>query len=139
MPNQMGVAGKAIVCRDGTILMIRRSSASTHDPGLWELPGGKMDLGERLTDALVREVAEETTLTVEVGQPFLTWHFAKEPFWVTGVTFVASCSHGDVVLSDEHDEYGWFSIEDALALPLSQAMREQVEAYAAMGTPSSDD
>ena len=55
--------------RDGRILLLQRSQDSTLDPGLWELPGGKMDHGEVLTDALAREVAEETGITVEVGRP----------------------------------------------------------------------
>jgi ADP-ribose pyrophosphatase YjhB (NUDIX family) len=46
---------------DGRILLQRRS-----DNGLWGLPGGSVEIGESIRDAIVREVREETGLTVEV-------------------------------------------------------------------------
>jgi ADP-ribose pyrophosphatase YjhB (NUDIX family) len=46
---------------DGRILLVHKT-----DNGLWALPGGGMDLGESITDAVVREVKEETGLDVEV-------------------------------------------------------------------------
>jgi 8-oxo-dGTP diphosphatase len=55
------------VCRDeaGALLLVR---AAEHDdvPGAWSLPGGGIQHGERPTDAMVREFAEETGLAVEV-------------------------------------------------------------------------
>jgi mutator protein MutT len=45
----------------GQILLQRRS-----DNGLWGLPGGAVEIGESVRDAIVREVREETGLTVEV-------------------------------------------------------------------------
>ncbi|MFH1330133.1 MAG: NUDIX domain-containing protein [Actinomycetota bacterium] len=129
MEHPLGVAGKAIV-RDGDrILLLQRAASGSHDPGLWELPGGKMAYGEELPDALAREVAEETGLTVTVGRPILTWHFTKEPFWVTGVTFVCDLVGGEFRLSREHSAAVWLTPEDALASPLSTRMAEQIEAY----------
>jgi 8-oxo-dGTP diphosphatase len=129
MDRPLGVAGKAIVRKGGEILLLQRAATSKHDPGLWELPGGKMDYGEQLPEALAREVAEETGLTVSVGRPILTWHFTKEPFWVTGVTFVCDITGGEVILSREHDDAVWLAPEDALTYPLSIRMAEQIEAY----------
>jgi ADP-ribose pyrophosphatase YjhB (NUDIX family) len=55
--------GVAAVIRDGQgrILLQRRS-----DNGLWGLPGGSVEIGESLRDAILREVQEETGLGVEV-------------------------------------------------------------------------
>ncbi len=51
--------------RDGLLLMVQRA----HDPGagLWSIPGGKVETGEYLVQAVQREVLEETGLRVEVG------------------------------------------------------------------------
>lgn len=129
MSRKLGVAGKAVVRRTDCILLLRRAASSSHDPDLWELPGGKMDCGEVLTEALAREVREETGLEISVGPPILTWHFIKEPFWVTGVTFVCEYLGGQVELSKEHSEAKWVTPVEALALPLSTRMLEQIEAY----------
>jgi len=56
-------SGVAAIIRDaeGRLLLQRRS-----DNGLWGLPGGSVEIGESVRDAIVREVREETGLTVEV-------------------------------------------------------------------------
>ncbi len=55
----------AVVVRDGKALIVKRA----HEPrkGEWSLPGGLLDLGESLTDAVRREVKEETGLDGELG------------------------------------------------------------------------
>lgn len=57
---------------DGRFLVQPRAG----DPamaGLWELPGGKVAPGEDHAAALAREIAEESGLTVRVGEPVLAW------------------------------------------------------------------
>ncbi len=63
-PDQpiVGVAG--IVCRDQEVLLIRRNQEPAR--GEWSLPGGAVEVGETLEQALQREVWEETGLQVEV-------------------------------------------------------------------------
>ncbi|MCK4824414.1 NUDIX domain-containing protein, partial [bacterium] len=46
----------------GQYLLLKRSKKQTHNPNEWDLPGGKIDGGETLHKALLREVAEETSL-----------------------------------------------------------------------------
>jgi 8-oxo-dGTP diphosphatase len=50
-----------VACRGDRLLLVRRC-----DSGMWELPGGRVDVGENATDAAVREVAEEAGVTAEV-------------------------------------------------------------------------
>jgi 8-oxo-dGTP diphosphatase len=59
------IAVGGIVVNDGDLLMVRRAK----DPGkgLWSIPGGHVEHGEYLTDAVRREVKEETGLDVEVA------------------------------------------------------------------------
>ena len=60
----VGVGG--VVIRDGRALLIRRG----HEPyrGAWSIPGGKLELGETIPQAVRRELKEETGLDVEVGE-----------------------------------------------------------------------
>ncbi len=132
MNKPLGVAGKAVIRKDGRFLLIQRSLRSHFDPGLWELPGGKIDHGEDLVEAVKREVREETGLEILVGRPFKTWHFSKDPFWITGVTFLCDHVSGEVGLSREHAAFVWTDIEGYAAYPLSTAVEDQIKAYIAL-------
>jgi len=57
----VGVGG--VVVRDGRVLLIRRGKPPLY--GRWVVPGGTVELGETLEQALVREMEEETSLRVE--------------------------------------------------------------------------
>ena len=64
-PAQPVVGVGAVVVRDGKALIIKRG----HEPrkGEWSLPGGRVELGESLVDAVRREIKEETGLDVQPG------------------------------------------------------------------------
>jgi mutator protein MutT len=66
----------AVIERDGLLLITRRR-AGTDLSGLWEFPGGKAEPGERLENALVREIKEELGAVVSVGEPIETvdWQY----------------------------------------------------------------
>ena len=62
-PDRPYLAVSAAIIRDGHVLVARRArGAST---GLYTLPGGVVELGETLHQAVVREIAEETGITIE--------------------------------------------------------------------------
>ena len=63
-PKQPMVGVGAIVCRDDTVLLVRRGKAP--GKGNWSLPGGAQELGETVFEAARREVLEETSVTVDV-------------------------------------------------------------------------
>ena len=64
-PERPIVGVGAVIVDEGKVVLIRR----THEPlqGQWSLPGGMVEIGETLEAALMREMAEETGLTVNVG------------------------------------------------------------------------
>lgn len=107
------LSAKAVV-RDGQgrILLIRRSAASRNNAGKWELPGGKVDGGESVEQALQREVQEETGLRVEVcgvaGAAESAWDSRRIAYLI----FTATPHPGEVVLSDEHDAFAWVDVTD---------------------------
>lgn len=61
-PSRPIVGVGAVVLHEGRVLLIRRGKAPLR--GRWVIPGGTVELGETLVDALVREVREETGLDV---------------------------------------------------------------------------
>lgn len=64
------VAVGVIVAEDGKILIAKRSD-QVHQGGLWEFPGGKVEQGETLLDALKRELREELAIEVVATQPLI--------------------------------------------------------------------
>lgn len=107
----------AVIERDGRYLLGRRPAAKRHG-GLWEFPGGKLGEGESAGAAARRELAEELELTVfEVG-PAL--HAVDD----TGGAFVIHF-HPVAVAGEptpvEHDEVGWFSVDEMRGMALAPA------------------
>ena len=64
-PQQPVVSVGAVIVDDGQVLLIKRGQPPLQ--GRWSLPGGVVEVGETLREALTREVREETGLEVEVG------------------------------------------------------------------------
>ena len=62
-PTRPYLAVSAAIFRDGKVLIVRRARPPAH--GLYTLPGGGVELGETLEQAIVREVREETGLAIE--------------------------------------------------------------------------
>ena len=56
----------AVIRRANRVLVLRRSADSPQFAGLWDLPGGSVDRGESLEEALRREIREETGFTPQV-------------------------------------------------------------------------
>ncbi len=106
-----------LVNRVGEILLLKRSKKSKN-PGKWDLPGGHLEKEETIEEALLREIEEETGLEIEVGEILGTAEFSKETKQFKdekrGLRFLAYCENGEVEISDEHQDFGWFSFEEAL-------------------------
>jgi 8-oxo-dGTP diphosphatase len=112
-PTRPYLAVSAAIFRDGRVLIVRRRRAPAQ--GIYTLPGGGVELGETLEDAVIREVREETALAIEpialVGfrqaiardaEGRVERHFVILPFaarWIAG----------EVALNEELDEAHWLT------------------------------
>lgn len=110
-PKRPYLAVSAAIIRDGKVLVVRRARSPALN--LYTLPGGAVELGESLAEAVVREVHEETSLSIEAvalaghrevitrdAQGKIERHFVI-------LCFAARWLAGEPVLSDELDDSRW--------------------------------
>ena len=129
--KEFGVAVKAIVQdSEGRTLLLKRSGKSKHCGGQWEWPGGKVDSGEVVNDALRREVKEECGLDIELVGFLGAPSFTLPEVHVVSPCFEATATSGDVSLSDEHEAYRWVEPSEYRDFTLAENVREFMMDYA---------
>ncbi|MFI7588204.1 NUDIX hydrolase [Spongisporangium articulatum] len=100
------VGALALIEHEGRLLML----AQRHRKG-WTFPGGLINRGENAAEAVVREVAEETGLHVEVGLPFATV-VDPGPRRVDILFWVSASSAPDVEAAGEALRAAWVPVDD---------------------------
>ncbi|MGH8912744.1 MAG: NUDIX hydrolase [Acidimicrobiia bacterium] len=125
------IPGVGVAVMDGDrILLIQRGRPPGR--GLWAVPGGKVELGERLVDTARREVLEETGLDVEIGD--VVWVGESigpghPPEWhYTLIDFLGSAVGGRLQPGDDAAVAEWFSLSAARDLPLTPTMSPLLDA-----------
>lgn len=98
----------------------------------WELPGGRIEIGESPEDCVAREIAEETQWKVETGPILDTWMYyideAERHVFI--VTYgCRPVSEIDPVLSHEHKEVGLFARSELDGLRLPDGYRRSVYSW----------
>ncbi len=101
-------------------------------PGRYVVPGGHVELGERIEEAAFREAKEETGLDVYDLEFILFQEFIHDPsFWKPRhfIFFDYACKtrSSNVQLNDEAEEYVWVRLEAAVQLPLDAYTRTAIE------------
>lgn len=100
-------AVKGIVRHDNRILIVQRAAADSGG-GTWECPGGKIDFGEQPEDSLIREIREETGLTVTIDKIAYASSILTHPDrQVILLVYFCTAVTSSVTLSEEHDAYLW--------------------------------
>lgn len=132
----LNVAAKAVIARgDGKVLILRESAR--HDTntrvGRYQLPGGRLEIGEPLFDGLKREVLEETGLAVEIGEPLLAgeWRPVVKavPHQIIGMFFACTTKANDARISEEHDDALWIDPKDYKQYDIVEPDWQAAEAY----------
>jgi len=118
------VAKTIVFNEDGKVLILRRSDDDTHRPGGSDFPGGKVEEGEDIFRGAIREVSEESGLRFEPADLQLIFATtsagyntdAKTDINIVWLGFAAKMLEDQAVtLSHEHQSFGWFGLEEALA------------------------
>lgn len=102
------LAVAALIEREGKMLMGRRSRSSA-SPGKWSFPAGYVDRGERVEDALVREVREETGLGVTIDT--LLGLYSETGNIVVLAVYVVTASGGAMAPNDDLTELALFPFD----------------------------
>lgn len=120
----------AIIIEDERVVLVRRGHAPL--AGKWSIPGGVLEVGETLRKAVVREVREETGLTIEPGellgvfervlpdeQGKITYHYVL-------IDFLCRRMGGELVAADDAEEARWFRREELAALELARETEDVI-------------
>jgi 8-oxo-dGTP diphosphatase len=131
-PTHIVSAGGIVEDSKGDILLVK-----TRDGG-WVYPGGQVEVGENLMDALVREIKEESGITTTVSHLVGVYSNTGTFKWYDGVTdvptqvifdFVCKPVGGQLAVSEETTESRWVAKDQVLSFITHQAIRTRYQAY----------
>jgi 8-oxo-dGTP pyrophosphatase MutT (NUDIX family) len=117
------VSMKAFIVDGDRLLLLQEST----ERKFWEMPGGRIDVGEELVpspDILRRELTEElgSDIRYDIIGPVVTWarQFPKKTGeFIFFVGYACRYVSGHITLSHEHVDYRWVTQQEAAALPLA--------------------
>lgn len=107
-PYTHRLAVTAYILRQERFLLLKRNTP----PRIWGLPGGRLERDENPKDGILREISEETGLTVDLIAPVDIWYgdFGRGIF--VSIDYLAIDAKGEIRLCPEHSDYCWVTIED---------------------------
>jgi mutator protein MutT len=120
---QVGVGG--VVIDGDRILLVQRR----HHPrkGHWAVPGGKVSPGEKMRDAVKRELVEETGLEVEVDEVVWVGEIVEESVHLVLVDFMARVVGGQLSPGDDATDARWVRFDDLDEYQLTPTMYELID------------
>lgn len=122
-------AVKAFIVNNDKLFIIKRSDKDIQKPGIWEIPGGRLENDEDSAKGLKREVKEETNLDIEVIKPLNVQRFARDDNQnIELTTYLCKTLTKNVKLSEEHTAFEWIDIEKAKA-KLADFFHKEVDIF----------
>jgi 8-oxo-dGTP pyrophosphatase MutT (NUDIX family) len=124
-PQLFPVSVKGVIIRDGRVLLLRNERDE------WELPGGKLELGEDPASCVAREISEEVGWPVTTGPILDAWQYhIRDGVDVLIVTYGChATSDAAPVLSNEHNEVGLFTASETEALRMPEGYKRSIATW----------
>ena len=121
----------------GRVLLIQRGKPPAQ--GAWSIPGGRVELGETLHDACVRELREETGLHIEVGAiaevlDRITYDDDHIAFHYVIIDFVVRVIGGQLCPGQDASDVRWFSDDDLATVTVTEGLLPVVSRARALAT-----
>jgi len=135
MEPKLFVATKAFILNEGKVLILRESKQYEDgaNASRYDLPGGRLTPGEYFSDALKREVLEETGMVIEVGGPVAVAEWRPvvrgEQWQIVGICFKCVSSSKEVTLSKDHDGYEWIDPKEYASYGIIENLKPVFEEY----------
>lgn len=132
MPTHIVAVGGIVENEQGHILLVK----TKHDG--WVFPGGQVEAGENLIDALCREIKEESGIDVEVSRLIGVYSNTGTYKWHDGVTdvptklmldYTCTAVGGQLSTSEETSDVRWVAKENVLDMIAAPAIRIRYQAY----------
>ena len=120
----------AVIIDGGRVLLVRRATEPLKDE--WSVPGGMLELGEKLRDGVRREVAEETGLVVEPGEvldvfdSIFTDNEGRTKYHYVLIDYLCQPISGHARAGTDVSEARWASENDLPALELKETIEQLV-------------
>lgn len=114
----------AIIVHNGKFFATQRGYGEWKD--WWEFPGGKMEVGETPEEALKREIREELTTEIDVGQLFTTVEYDYPKFHLTMHCYLCTIISGDLSLL-EHEDARWLAMDELNSVKWLPADKDVIE------------
>jgi 8-oxo-dGTP diphosphatase len=129
-PSSPLVGVGAAVYRDGRVLLVRRGNPPLSHQ--WSLPGGLVDSGENLRDAVRREVREECGIDVEVGDLITIFEYIERDdggvarYHYIVFDFQAVYRRGDLVTGSDAADTAWVELESLASYEVTDDVRRVI-------------
>jgi 8-oxo-dGTP diphosphatase len=128
------VLGVGAFVLDGPrLLVIQRGRPPAQ--GLWSVPGGRVEAGETLAQAVAREVREETGLSVEVGPFVCVIERFGEDFHFVILDYLARVVGGTLQAADDAADARWVNDAELAGLPTTEGLLDVLARARAIRRP----
>jgi 8-oxo-dGTP diphosphatase len=140
MPTHIVAVGGIVENEQEQVLLVKTQH------GGWVFPGGQVEVGENLMEALIREIKEESGIDVVVSHLIGVYSNTGIHKWHDGVTdvptkvmldFMCKPVGGELCISEETSESRWFEKDKVLDIVVAPAIRTRYQAYLDFGGNSS--